>query len=85
MNSLIEITNVPGLESARAAQIGRKLVVLAFGMIQLYLRRRYRPPKQDRLVHRISSISPVNNGLRRRSRLSDREDFEGRIVEPFRA
>ncbi len=32
MNSLIEITNVPGLESARAAQIGRKLVVLAFGM-----------------------------------------------------
>jgi len=32
MNSLIEITNVPGLESARAAQIGRKLVALAFGM-----------------------------------------------------
>src|SRR5437660_4441295 len=32
MNSLIEITNVPGLESARAAQFGRKLVVLAFGM-----------------------------------------------------
>ena len=32
MNSLIEITNVPGLESARAAQIGRKLVVLAFGL-----------------------------------------------------
>ncbi len=32
MNSLIEITNVPGLESARAAQLGRKLVVLAFGM-----------------------------------------------------
>jgi len=32
MNSLIEITNVPGLENARAAQIGRKLVTLAFGM-----------------------------------------------------
>ena len=32
MNSLIEVTNVPGLENSRAAQIGRKLVVLAFGM-----------------------------------------------------
>jgi hypothetical protein len=32
MNSLIEITNVPGLENSRAAQIGRKLVALAFGM-----------------------------------------------------
>jgi len=32
MNSLIELTSVPGLETARAAQIGRKLVVLAFGM-----------------------------------------------------
>ena len=32
MNSLIEITNVPGLEDSRAAQIGRKLVTLAFGM-----------------------------------------------------
>ena len=32
MNSLIEITNVPGVENSRAAQIGRKLVALAFGM-----------------------------------------------------
>ena len=32
MKSLIEITNVPGLEKSRAAQIGRKLVTLAFGM-----------------------------------------------------
>ena len=32
MNSLIDITNVPGLENSRAAQIGRKLVALAFGM-----------------------------------------------------
>ena len=32
MKSLIEITNVPGLEKSRAAQIGRKLVMLAFGM-----------------------------------------------------
>ena len=32
MNSLIEITNVPGLENSRAAQLGRKLVALAFGM-----------------------------------------------------
>jgi hypothetical protein len=32
MKSLIEITNVPGLENSRAAQIGRKLVTLAFGM-----------------------------------------------------
>ncbi len=32
MNSLIEITNVPGLENSRAAQIGRRLVTLALGM-----------------------------------------------------
>jgi hypothetical protein len=32
MNSLNEITNVPRLENSRAAQIGRKLVALAFGM-----------------------------------------------------
>ena len=32
MNSLIEIRNVPGLESARAAQIGGKLLALALGM-----------------------------------------------------
>ena len=32
MKSLIEITNVPGLEDSRAAQIGRNLVMLAFGM-----------------------------------------------------
>lgn len=32
MNSLIEITNVPGLENSRAAQIGRRLVGLAFGV-----------------------------------------------------
>ena len=32
MNSLIEITNVPGLENSRAAQIGRRLIALALGM-----------------------------------------------------
>ena len=32
MNSLIDITNVPGLENSRAAQIGRRLVALAFGL-----------------------------------------------------
>ena len=32
MNSLIEITNVPGLENSRASQIGRRLVALALGM-----------------------------------------------------
>ena len=32
MNNLIAITNVPGLENSRAAQIGRKLVALAFGL-----------------------------------------------------
>jgi hypothetical protein len=32
MNSLIETTSYPGLENSRAAQIGRKLVALAFGM-----------------------------------------------------
>ncbi len=32
MNSLIEVTNVPGLENSRAAQFGRKLLALAFGM-----------------------------------------------------
>ena len=32
MNSLIEITNVRGLENSRSAQIGRKLIALAFGM-----------------------------------------------------
>ena len=31
MNSLIDITNVPGVENSRAAQIGRRLVALAFG------------------------------------------------------
>jgi hypothetical protein len=30
MNNLIAVTNVPGLENSRAAQIGRKLVALAF-------------------------------------------------------
>ena len=32
MNNLIAETNVPGLENSRAAQIGRKLVALAFGL-----------------------------------------------------
>ena len=32
MNNLIAATNVPGLEDSRAAQIGRKLVALAFGL-----------------------------------------------------
>ena len=32
MNSLIELTSGPGLENSRAAQMGRKLVALAFGM-----------------------------------------------------
>ena len=32
MNNLIAITNVPGFENSRAAQIGRKLVALAFGL-----------------------------------------------------
>jgi hypothetical protein len=32
MNNLISVTNVPGLENSRAAQIGRKLVALAFGL-----------------------------------------------------
>ena len=32
MNSLIDITNVPGLENSGAAQIGRKLIALALGM-----------------------------------------------------
>ena len=32
MNSLTAVTNVPGLENSRAAQTGRKLVALAFGM-----------------------------------------------------
>src|SRR6266542_533830 len=32
MNSLIELTSVPGLENSRAAQMGRKLVALAFGL-----------------------------------------------------
>jgi hypothetical protein len=32
MNNLIAVTNVPGLEDSRAAQIGRKLVALAFGL-----------------------------------------------------
>jgi hypothetical protein len=32
MNSLIDITNVRGLENSRAAQIGRRLVALAFGL-----------------------------------------------------
>src|SRR6266702_1054928 len=32
MNNLIAVTNVPGLENSRAAQMGRKLVALAFGL-----------------------------------------------------
>ena len=32
MKSLIEITSVRGLENSRSAQIGRKLIALAFGM-----------------------------------------------------
>ncbi len=32
MNNLIAVTNVPGLEKSCAAQIGRKLVALAFGL-----------------------------------------------------
>ena len=32
MNNLIAVTNVPGLENSRVAQIGRKLVALAFGL-----------------------------------------------------
>jgi hypothetical protein len=32
MNNLIAVTNVPGLENSRAAQIGRKLIALAFGL-----------------------------------------------------
>src|SRR2546428_11320500 len=32
MNNLTAVTDVPGLENSRAAQIGRKLVALAFGM-----------------------------------------------------
>jgi hypothetical protein len=32
MNNLIAVTNIPGLENSRAAQIGRKLVALAFGL-----------------------------------------------------
>jgi hypothetical protein len=32
MNSLIEITNVPGLENSRAPKIGRRLIGLALGM-----------------------------------------------------
>jgi len=32
MNNLIAVMNVPGLENSRAAQIGRKLVALAFGL-----------------------------------------------------
>ena len=32
MNNLIAVTNVPGLENSRAAQIGRKLVAVAFGL-----------------------------------------------------
>lgn len=32
MNNLIAVTNVPGLENSGAAQIGRKLVALAFGL-----------------------------------------------------
>ena len=32
MNNLIAVTNVPGLENSRAAQIGRRLVALAFGL-----------------------------------------------------
>jgi len=32
MNNLIAVTDVPGLEHSRAAQIGRKLIALAFGL-----------------------------------------------------
>ncbi len=32
MNNLIALTNVPGLDDSRAAQMGRKLVALAFGL-----------------------------------------------------
>ena len=32
MNSLIEVTNISGLENSRAAQFGRRLIALAFGM-----------------------------------------------------
>src|SRR5437867_1813194 len=32
MNNLIAVTTVPGLENSNAAQIGRKLVGLAFGL-----------------------------------------------------
>jgi len=32
MNNLIAVTNLPGLENSRAAQMGRKLVALAFGL-----------------------------------------------------
>ena len=32
MNNLIAVTNVPELDGSRAAQIGRKLVALAFGL-----------------------------------------------------
>jgi len=32
MNNLIAVTNVPELENSRAAQIGRKLIALAFGL-----------------------------------------------------
>lgn len=32
MNNLIAVTNVPGLENSRPAQIGRRLVALAFGL-----------------------------------------------------
>src|SRR5713226_1095273 len=32
MNNLIAVTNIPGLEHSRAAQFGRKLVTLAFGL-----------------------------------------------------
>ena len=32
MNNLIAVTNVPELENSRAAQIGHKLVALAFGL-----------------------------------------------------
>lgn len=32
MNNLNAVTNVPGLENSSAAQIGRKLVALAFGL-----------------------------------------------------
>jgi hypothetical protein len=32
MNSLIEVTNISGLENSRAAHFGRKLITLAFGV-----------------------------------------------------